>query len=97
MKTEHGNMKANHLTPTPEGQLGRRRKATGNGLINKAWVANPRLCQHYGTEMCIAVLIDESEIIERILRHLACGTTSTTWPEVPGTGSHGSIQTRAAR
>lgn len=39
-------------------------------LIKKVWEADPLLCPHCQNEMRIVGLIDEAEVIERILRHL---------------------------
>ena len=39
-------------------------------LIKKVWEADPLLCPTCGREMRIVSLIDEREVIERILRHL---------------------------
>jgi len=39
-------------------------------LIKKVWEADPMLCPKCSREMRIVALIDEREVIERILRHL---------------------------
>jgi hypothetical protein len=39
-------------------------------LIKKVWEADPLLCPTCSREMRIVALIDEREVIERILRHL---------------------------
>jgi hypothetical protein len=39
-------------------------------LIKKVWEADPMLCPKCSREMRIVALIDEHEVIERILRHL---------------------------
>jgi hypothetical protein len=39
-------------------------------LIKKVWEADPLLCPKCSREMRIVALIDEREVIERILRHL---------------------------
>jgi len=39
-------------------------------LIRKVWEADPLLCPHCQDEMRIVSLIDEAEVMERILRHL---------------------------
>lgn len=39
-------------------------------LIKKVWEADPLLCPKCGKEMRIVALIDDREVIERILRHL---------------------------
>ena len=39
-------------------------------LIKKVWEADPFLCPNCGREMRIVALINESDVIERILRHL---------------------------
>jgi len=39
-------------------------------LIQKVWEADPLLCPNCQQEMRIIALIDEEEVIERILRHL---------------------------
>jgi len=39
-------------------------------LIKKVWEADPMLCPVCSREMRIVALIDEREVIERILRHL---------------------------
>jgi len=39
-------------------------------LIKKVWEADPLLCPHCQHEMRIIALIDEADVIERILRHL---------------------------
>lgn len=40
-------------------------------LIKKVWEADPLLCPHSQDEMRVVALIDQAEVIERILRHLA--------------------------
>ncbi len=44
-------------------------------LIKKVWEADPLLCPKCSREMRIVALIDEREVIERILRHLALWET----------------------
>jgi len=39
-------------------------------LIKKVWEADPLLCPKCSREMRIVALIDDREVIERILRHL---------------------------
>jgi hypothetical protein len=39
-------------------------------LIKKVWEADPLLCPHCQHEMRIVALIDQADVIERILRHL---------------------------
>ena len=39
-------------------------------LIKKVWEADPLLCPKCSREMRIVALIDEREVIEKILRHL---------------------------
>ncbi|MBJ7259720.1 MAG: transposase [Chthoniobacterales bacterium] len=39
-------------------------------LIKKVWEADPLLCPHCQNEMRIVALIDQANVIERILRHL---------------------------
>lgn len=39
-------------------------------LIKKVWEADPLLCPHCQHEMRIVALIDQAEVIARILRHL---------------------------
>jgi hypothetical protein len=39
-------------------------------LIKKVWEADPLLCPKCQKEMRIVALIDERDVIERILRHL---------------------------
>jgi len=39
-------------------------------LIKKVWEADPLLCPHCHHEMRIVALIDQPDVIERILRHL---------------------------
>ena len=39
-------------------------------LIRKVWEADPLLCPNCGREMRIVALINERDVIERILRHL---------------------------
>ena len=39
-------------------------------LIKKVWEADPLLCPNCQHEMRIVALIDEADVIERILRHL---------------------------
>ena len=39
-------------------------------LIKKVWEADPLLCPKCSREMCIVALIDDREVIERILCHL---------------------------
>ena len=39
-------------------------------LIKKVWEADPLLCPHCQQEMRVIALIDEADVIERILRHL---------------------------
>jgi hypothetical protein len=39
-------------------------------LIKKVWEADPLLCPHCQNEMRIVALIDQADVIERILRHL---------------------------
>ena len=44
-------------------------------LIKKVWEADPLLCPKCSREMRIVALIDEREVIERILRHLGLWET----------------------
>ena len=44
-------------------------------LIKKVWEVDPLICQHCGAEMKLIALIDDDEVIEKILRHLKL------WPE----------------
>ena len=44
-------------------------------LIKKIWEVDPLICPHCGAEMKMIALIDDGEIIEKILRHL------DLWPE----------------
>ena len=39
-------------------------------LLKKVWEADPLLCPHCQHDLRIVALIDEAEVIERILRHL---------------------------
>jgi hypothetical protein len=39
-------------------------------LIKKVWEADPLLCPHCQHEMRVVALIDQADVIERILRHL---------------------------
>ena len=53
-------------------------------LIKKVWEADPLLCPRCGKEMRIVALIDQREVIERILRHL--GLWQQGVQVVPATG-----------
>jgi len=44
-------------------------------LIKKVWKVDPLICPHCGAEMKLIALIDDDEVIEKILRHLKL------WPE----------------
>lgn len=44
-------------------------------LIKKVWEVDPLICPHCGVEMKLIALIDDDEVIEKILRHLKL------WPE----------------
>jgi len=44
-------------------------------LIKKVWEVDPLICQHCGAEMKLIALIDDDEVIEKILRHLKL------WPQ----------------
>ena len=44
-------------------------------LIKKVWEVDPLICPHCGAEMKLIALIDDDEVIEKILRHLKL------WPE----------------
>ncbi|MDA1088328.1 MAG: hypothetical protein O2901_15105 [Verrucomicrobia bacterium] len=44
-------------------------------LIKKVWEVDPRIYPHCGSEMKLIALIDDDEVIEKILRHLKL------WPE----------------
>ena len=50
-------------------------------LIKKVWEVDPLICQHCGAEMKLIALIDDDEVIEKILRHLEL------WPEQGGVAS----------
>ena len=39
-------------------------------LIKKVYEADPLLCPRYGGTMCIIALIDQPEVIEKILTYL---------------------------
>jgi hypothetical protein len=39
-------------------------------LIKKVWEVDPLICPHCGAEMKLIALIDDDEVIEKILRHL---------------------------
>ena len=39
-------------------------------LIKKIWEVDPLMCPQCGTEMYIIALIDDAEVIEKILKHL---------------------------
>jgi len=43
----------------------------------KVWEVDPLICPHCGAEMKLIALIDDDEVIEKILRHLKL------WPERP--------------
>ncbi|MGH7945542.1 MAG: hypothetical protein ACREF9_11090 [Opitutaceae bacterium] len=56
--------------------------------INKVYAVDPLECSHCGATMRIIALIDDAEVIERMLRHLAvCDPPpeprSATGPPVP--------------
>jgi hypothetical protein len=56
-------------------------------LIKKVWEADPLLCPRCQKEMRIVALIDEREVIERILRHLGLwqqGVRVVPGPDPPG-------------
>ena len=44
-------------------------------LIKKVWEVDPLICPHCGAEMKLIALVDDDEVIEKILRHLKL------WPE----------------
>jgi hypothetical protein len=44
-------------------------------LIKKVWEVDPLICPHCGAEMKLIALIDDGEVIEKILRHLKL------WPQ----------------
>ncbi len=44
-------------------------------LIKKVWEVDPLICPHCGAEMKLIALIDDDEVIEKILRYL------DMWPE----------------
>ena len=44
-------------------------------LIKKVWEVDPLICPHCGAEMKLIALVDDDEVIEKILRHLGL------WPE----------------
>ena len=44
-------------------------------LIKKVWEVDPLICPHCGAEMKLIALIDDDEVIEKILRHL------DLWPQ----------------
>ena len=56
-------------------------------LIKKVWEADPLLCPHCSREMRIVALIDDWEVIEKILRHLGLweeGVRVYTGTDPPG-------------
>ena len=56
-------------------------------LIKKVWEADPLLCPRCQKEMRIIALIDERDVIERILRHLGLwqqGVRVDSGPDPPG-------------
>ena len=56
-------------------------------LIKKVWEADPLLCPHCFREMRIVALIDDGEVIEKILRHLGLweeGVRVHTGTDPPG-------------
>jgi len=48
-------------------------------LIKKVWEADPLLCPNCQHEMRVVALIDEADVIERILRHLGLWVPACGW------------------
>ena len=57
-------------TGCPQGGNGAKRSGNWRELIKKVWEADPLLCPKCSREMRIVALIDDREVIEKILRHL---------------------------
>ena len=49
----------------------RRRKASGARLIQKVYEVDPLECTHCGATMRIIALIDNADVVARILKHLS--------------------------
>ena len=64
-------------------------------LIRKVWEADPLLCPNCGEEMRIVALINERDVIERILRHL--GLWECSLRAVPARDPPGELFVRAGR
>jgi hypothetical protein len=65
-----------------------RRKANWARLIQKVYEVDPLECSHCGAALRITALIDDGNVIERILRHLdrwdpTPETSSSTGPDPP--------------
>ena len=48
----------------------RSRATVWHELIKKVWQVDPLICPHCGSEMKLIALIDDDEVIAKILRHL---------------------------
>ncbi len=57
-------------TGCPQGSNGAKRSGNWRELIKRVWESDPLLCPKCHNEMRIVSLIDDPEVIERILRHL---------------------------
>ncbi|MDP8274896.1 MAG: transposase [Candidatus Euphemobacter frigidus] len=70
---EHGEREGSpavEVIDISEHQPRRRPSKKWRELIRKVWEADPLLCPNCGREMRIVALINERDVIERILRHL---------------------------
>ena len=75
-------------TVIDDSPIDRQRKANWARLIQKVYEVDPLQCTHCGATMRIIALIDQAEVIERILRHLklwipAPVTRSAAGPDPP--------------
>jgi len=70
MRAKAGKTEQTPMLIEAEGEARRKPSSKWRELIKKIWEVDPLECPNCGGEMKIIALIDEREVIEKILRHL---------------------------